>query len=252
MSLSGQADRFHMSDRFSGKIMRIFKKKKGCTERAAVIELFLGEKSVEEKSRLLSHIMTCAECLPLLAAAQELSTQGDAILKKLQGTDWEKLDVRSLRQRARAEIQSLRARRKARKRSILPKLRIPAIAATACALLLISVLLLVRAPRTDDRERSPGQWQVLLLEPRGETKLGSLVFEWTLLKEAQSYTLEIFDKLLNPVYQSAPLTRKSFTLPDNVSCDLVSGQVYFWKISAHLEDNQTFESEFGKFRIKKN
>jgi len=232
--------------------MRIFQKKKGCAERTAVTELFLGEKSVEEKSKLLSHIMACAECLPLLGAAQELSTQGDAILKKLEGTDWEKLDVRSLRQRARAELQALRAQRKARKSSFLPKLRIPAIVATACALLLISVLLLVRAPRINDRERSPGEWQVVLLEPRGETKLSSLVFEWTLLEGAQSYTLEIFDRLLNPVFQSVPLTQGNFMLPEDVSRGLERSEVYFWKVSAHLEDHQTFESEFGKFRIKKN
>ncbi len=241
-----------MSDRFFGKIMRTFKKEKGCTERTAVIELFFGKKSVEEKAKLLTHIIACAECLPLLGAAQELSTQGDAILKKLEHTDWEKLDVRSLKRQARAELQSLRAQRKARKSGFLPILRIPAIVATACALLLISVLWLVRAPRTEDRERSPGEWQVLLLEPRGEARLGSLVFEWTLLKGAQSYTLEIFDKLLNLVYQSVPLTQGNFTLPEGLSRGLERSEVYFWKVSAHLEDHQSIESEFGKFRIKKN
>ncbi len=220
--------------------------------KGSVLEFFLGDKSAEKRFELKRHIDSCPECRPLFAAAEEMWAEGAAILKSLEGADWGSLDRRSLSRRAEAELRTLKARRKSARRTFLVGWRIPAAVAMACALLAVIAVLFLRTPQAAVGERSADEWQVLLVTPRGETAPVDLIFEWSALSGARSYFLEIFDRWLNPVYRSASLIRRKFTLPADVSQRLERSVSYFWKVTAVLEGRQTIESEFEKFSLKRN
>ena len=68
---------------------------------------------------------------------------------------------------------------------------------------------------------------------------------------ARTYRLEIYDRTLEPVYQSAPLTQDRIALPAGPLSSLERGAVYFWKVVVTLENGQTIESEFAAFTLQK-
>lgn len=87
------------------------------------------------------------------------------------------------------------------------------------------------------------------LSPRGEIPRAAIEFHWSQVRGAKHYTLEILDDKLNPLYRKDMIEGESFSLPLNVRDKLNSGQLYFWKVTAEMDEDGQLESVFEKFRI---
>ncbi len=116
--------------------------------------------------------------------------------------------------------------------------------------MLLSLLVIIPSVRTggpENLERSGLPAEFELLQPKGAAPLSNLSFRWKSRPGVRSYRLEIYDRDLEPVYQSGPLAADGCSLPEQTRESMRKGRVYFWKIVATREDDQPVESEFAKF-----
>ena len=88
-------------------------------------------------------------------------------------------------------------------------------------------------------------------EAEDAVSAAALRFMWTRHEDAGTYRLEIYDRGLEPVFESSPLVAEKYDLPADALVSFKKGEVYFWKVVAALKDNQTIESEFTKFILQK-
>ncbi|MFQ6081912.1 MAG: anti-sigma factor family protein [Candidatus Aminicenantia bacterium] len=234
-------------DRFMKLVLN---KKKGCCEKEALIKAFLNEISVQEKFELLDHISVCPECSSYFEALREIWTKEKDILGALDRIEFTEEDTEQLKKLAKQEIRKLKSQAREEKRPIFyGKKILAAVTGAAFIIVIISIFVLLKGPREIELERKTNQWNIELIEPRGEINKSFLMFNWTPVKGVRNYTLEILDRGLETFYQAKQIKAESFRLPEEVFKRLEKGEIYFWKVVAELENNQKIESDFGKFKV---
>ena len=225
---------------------------KMCPSTDEIIRFFEETASEGEGRKLLAHVLSCPECLAVFEAAKEIRSQSQEILRGLDGLDLQSREARDrLRKKARREILLLRRSRRPKRRNSFRWIGIPAVG-TALALLIMFVIVPnIGTRRTSGLERNVSPMEIGLLRPKGTIPASALSFAWTPPPEVRSFRLEIYDRSLEPVYQSGPLSSDRFSLPQEAAGLLRKNEVYFWKIIAVVKDDQTIESEFARFILQK-
>jgi hypothetical protein len=236
-----------MIDRYNN----FLKRKKACPEKDTIIKAFLDEISLEEKFRLLDHVFSCPECRIQFIGVKAVWSKSGKILGNLEtipGTE----DIReNFRKLSKQELRNLKSQGQIKNKILHSWRKIPVAVAVVGIIAFVTIFLISRGPKETGIERKIFQWQIELLQPKGEIIEPELVFQWTHLKEAKNYRLEIFDKELEILYASDPIPGNQFTLPGHVFLSFRRGEIYFWKVTALLGPNQEIESDFSKFKIKK-
>lgn len=222
-----------------------------CPSKADIIRYFEGALADTQAKRLLAHVVSCPECMTVFEAAQEIRSRSGEILDGLERLGEQGCEARDrLRDRARQEVILLRKSRRPRRLSSYRRLLIPAVG-TVLALLAAWAIIPSAGPRlTSSVERDGSPLELGLLRPRGAVPRSALTFEWTARPEAQSYRLQIYDRALEPVYQSGPLGADPYPLAGDAAALLRTDGVYFWKIAAVYKDGRTIASEFAKFTLQ--
>ena len=226
-------------------------KKMNCQEKNALIKAFMEETGIQERYRLFDHIFSCPQCNADFDAVKEVWKKGKNLASKLDGKEFLIKNVPQLKEIAVQEIKKLQAQRK-RGKVFLPYVKRIPVAIAGVALLVFAVLTLVvfKGSEVSEFQRRIDQWNVRLVEPRGEIEKSSITFKWTPVKEVKSYTLEILDKGLETVYVRRKIKNESYVLSKKVYNRLQNGKVYFWKVTANFKNNQKIESDLVKFQIK--
>jgi hypothetical protein len=223
-------------------------KQKRCPSKEEFIRFFEGGGAERREQELLSHVLSCPECLTVFEATREIRSQGEEILWGLEGLDLRSRETRKrLQKSARREIARLRESRRRKKGAFLRWVGIPAIGAALVLLTLFAIIPSVTTSGHGDLERNGSPMEIELLQPRGAVPLSTLSFKWTPRPSVQSYHLEIYDRSLEPVYQAGPLGGDCYLIPDGALALIRKNEVYYWKIVATLQDNQQVESDFAKF-----
>jgi len=223
-----------------------------CPSKGEIIRFFEETATEGDGRRLLAHVLSCPECRAVFEAAKEIRSQSQGILSGLDGLDLQSRETRHrLREEARQEILRLRRSRRPKRRKALRWIGVPAIGAALALLAMFVIVPNIGTHRTSALERNVSPLEIGLLRPRGTIPTSALSFQWTRQAEAQSYRLEIYDRTLEPVYQSGPLSADGFSLPGDAAALIRKNEVYFWKIVAVLKDSQTIQSEFAKFILQK-
>ncbi len=227
-------------------------KLKRCPSKDEIIRFFENAAPEGEGGDLLAHVRSCPECLTVFEAAKEIQSQSQGILRGLDGLDLNSREARNrLGKKARLEILLLRRNQRSKRRNSLRWVSVPAIGAALAFLAVFVIVPNIGTRRTSGLERNVSPLDIGLLRPRGTIPASALSFKWTRRPEVQSYRLEIYDRSLDPVYQSDPLSSDTFSLPQSVAGLLRKNEAYFWKIIAIFKDNQTIESEFARFILQK-
>ena len=227
-------------------------KLKRCPSKGRILRFFEGTASERNRRRLLAHVLSCPECQVVFEAAQEIRSQSPGILSGLDGLDLRGRETRNrLREEARREILSLRRGRRPKRRNSLRWVLVPAAGAALALFAMFVVVPKIATHRTSALERNVSPLGIVLLRPRGTIPASALTFQWTRQPEVRSYRLEIYDRTLEPIYQSVPLSSDAFSLPGDAAASLRKNEVYFWKVVAVVRDNQTIESEFARFVLQK-
>ncbi len=225
---------------------------KRCLSNDEIIRFFEETASERKGRRLLAHVLSCPECLAVFEAVQDIRSQSQEILRGLDGLDLQSREVRNrLRKKARQEILLLRRSRRPKRPNSFRWIGVPAVGAALALLTMFVIVPNIGTHRTSGLERNASPMEIGLLRPRGTIPASALSFKWTRRPEVQSYRLEIYDRSLEPVYQSGLLSSDTFSLPEDAAALLGKNEVYFWKIIALFKDNQTIESEFARFILQK-
>ena len=223
---------------------------KRCPSRAEIIRYLEAEDPRKGASpELLQHIAACPDCRLVVEACSEVGFGAQELAKSLEALGLRSPAVaRRMRAQAREEIGRMR---KARGHGLR---RWAAISATGAALALVAGLFFVlgrpQGP-TDGRERGSFASGIRLARPKGKVSSRALEFVWAHEALIGTSRLEVYDQVLDPVYQSPPLAEDRFVLPEGVVSSLRPGRVYFWKVAGTLKDGSTVESEFTSFVLKK-
>jgi hypothetical protein len=222
-----------------------------CPSREDIVHyLEAGEAGPASRRGLHDHIAACPDCRAVFEAVREIQFQAGTILQGLDGLDLGSAEARRrFRTQARREIRLLRGR--GRRRVDRRWFAIPAVgvALALAAAFFVAPALLQKRPGTVERDVAPSE--VDLLRPRGTVPGAAVNFQWTVGPEARSRRLEIYDRALEPVYRSAPLTEDRLSLPASALSSLRRGDVYFWKVVVTLKNDQLVESEFAAFALQK-
>ena len=224
---------------------------KRCPSREEIIRFFEGSAPEERKKKLLDHALVCPDCRVIFDAAIELQRASQNILRELERADLGSPEARDrLRTQARRELRALRGERRpgawARRWLAVP-------AAGAVLALFVAFVMVpgLRKGRAPAAERNAAGIEIGLIAPRGSNAAVSGDFRWTGIPGVRTYRLEIFDQTLEPIHQSPPLVEAQYTPPSVATGALRKGSVYFWKITASMEDGRTVESEFGRFVVQR-
>lgn len=227
-------------------------KLKRCPSKDEIIRFFEKTAPEGDGRKLFAHVLSCPECLAVFEAAKEILSQSQGILSGLDGLDLHGREARNrLRKKARQEILLFRRSRRPKRRNSLRWIGVPAVGAALALLAVFVIAPNIGTRRTSGLERNISPLEIGLLRPRGTIPVSALIFKWTRRPEAQSYRLEIYDRSLEPVYQSGPLRSDTFSPPADAAALIRKNEVYFWKIVAVFKDNQTIESEFARFILQK-
>jgi hypothetical protein len=197
---------------------------------------------------LLEHIAKCPRCRIVLEASLEVASRANGILKDLEGLELgDPQTVERLRGQARREIRLLQNKGRRGYRRWL------AVPVAGAVLVLVVALLLVpgRPPGAKGgMERGSLISEIGLLRPKGTVPYRQLKFQWTRNPGILSCRLEIYDQVLNPIYQSAVLAQDSYALPVSALDSLHRGVTYFWKVIGTLKNGRILESEFASFVLR--
>ncbi len=223
-----------------------------CPSKGAIVRFFEDTASERDGRRLLDHVRSCPECRTVFDAVREIRSRSGEILGGLEGLDLRGPGTRRrLRDEARREILRLRGIRRPKRRQALRWIGLPAVGAALALIAWFAVVPNIGTRRTNALERNVSPLEIGLLRPRGTVPASALTFAWTPQPGARSYSLEIFDRTLEPVYLSGPIGAAAFSLPEDAAALIRKDEVYFWKIVAAFDDSRTIQSEFAKFVLQK-
>ena len=199
-----------------------------CPSEEMLAALADGTLLPKERESLDSHVRECASCAYLLLSLESRTGRG----KK--GTE-----------RIKDRI------RKAVPRSWYGLKLIPAAAALLVIFLAASVFFFDTVPfkSQDNVIRSGSSAEVELIQPVGETE-PPIVFKWKPVAEAKSYTVDLFDERLTPIWESPQSSKTSTPLPPEITNRLESGKTYFWSVSVLKKSGFREESHTQDFRLK--
>jgi hypothetical protein len=222
--------------------------KRGCPGKRKLVRAFTGGLSRRATFKLLDHVYGCPACRAEFDALSQLWRQSREALAPLTGVELS-ADARGRLGRP-AGREGREIRFAGRRSPSLKKMAFPAVS-TAFGLIIIAMaVFFLRGPRQDVGERASLPWEIELFEPELGGGAKDLVFRWEHLQGAESYSLEVFDKGLDPVYERSGITGESYILPPDVTPGLKKGEVYFWRIKAFLADDRVIESDFSKLVLK--
>jgi hypothetical protein len=226
---------------------------KRCPSKAEIIRYLEAEGAADgSEHEFLDHAAGCPECRVVLEAALEVGSGAESLLGDLAGLDLGSPGtVPRIRAQARREVRLLRAKRR---RAWFAPRRWYAIPAAGAALALAAVLVFVPGKRQEAStgpERGSPAAAAGLMRPRVVVRADGLDFQWSREPGARTRRLEIYDRTLERVYQSAPLGQDRAGLPPGVLASLERGAVYFWRVVVTLDDDRSVESEFASFVLQK-
>jgi hypothetical protein len=207
-----------------------------CPSADAFVNAASGEVNVEERTRLVDHLVSCSDC----AQEYQLIFESATNLERDRAVD--------------RPVSSARVRTRAGWAGVLwiPRWRV---IATLTLLLLIGGSLVVwRAGGPAQRlpESVRGARPVLIdVQPPDHAVLDAAPRQlaWSPVESADSYRVALFDYLSTPLWESDPTTVPSVAVPDSVRQKLDRGRSAYWRISVR-KGIENFRSELFQFSIR--
>ena len=196
-----------------------------CPAPEDLARLVTGEAGRKERRRILDHVAGCGDCAPLLKSLLRLSGEVDRLTGKAE---------------TRQGPKPLLSRRAA----------LGALAGlVGLTVVTYSVIRLAERPVV----RGTSGIQVRLISPKQGASLaaGDIELKWEAVPKASRYTVELFNRSLEKVWRSGPVTDAYLKLPEDARGVILGGETYFWRVTAVLEDGREIVSKLAEFSIRK-
>jgi len=222
----------------------------GCPENEVLINTFSKKGTLEEKERLIDHILVCQRCKLKFEALKQISIQLGTFTEEFEGEILTAREEREFRRMAKQRIKELSKKQK------IPFLRsLPAryfAAAAAALLIVIAGYFLITHLQQRDVYREGESGEFRLIEPVGIITEVPSVFIWTPYEEADNYLFRVIDDELNIVLLKwiyVPNVPKT-TLSEYEKKKLVKGKTYIWEVEAQDVFHKKIISDRKHFEIR--
>ncbi len=233
--------------------------KTNLTQIAEVYRAYLGERKVESgagcptpedlvrfatrgtgrkaRVRILEHVSNCADCALVLKSILRLSGEIDKLTGKAE----------AFQRCPQDEVLG----KKEHVRLIPGRRAAVAILAGMIGLTIMTLSVI----RISDRPvvRGTAKFRIRLLSPkqRASYLAEDIKFKWEAVPKAARYTVELFNRSLERVWRSGPISNSGTELPAEARGVIFEGETYFWRVTVVLEDGAELISRLAEFSIRK-
>lgn len=207
-----------------------------CPDPEHLIKSVTGRVSRKEKAEIIRHVGNCIECARVLKATLNISAETDQFVSQVDvisehGSDYHENHNRGLWNWVI-------------RRPIVATL----ISMIVVAVFAFSIFRLLDKPGT---RGGPGSKVQLISPAKASLQGDNISFKWEGLTNVDNYVVELFDKSINLVWRSGPLHGNEARLPDKVGKDMISGETYYWSVTAVMNDQIEIRSPLAEFSVKK-
>ena len=219
-----------------------------CPEEEIFIKAFLNEISLEEKEKLINHILICQKCKLKFEVMKQLSNE---LRKRREDFEEEKFSASEEKQFRKMAKQRIKELKGEEKRIFFRFVSVKYVAITAGLLFIIVGYFLIYKFHQKEVYRGGEKAELRLLEPIGKISKPPSVFIWTSLKEAEGgyYKFKLIDDELNTIWETGVKSNK-IILPENIRKKLKKGKTYIWEVEAFSDDDRKIDSKSKYFEIE--
>jgi hypothetical protein len=224
-----------------------------CLENEVFISALLKKGSLEEKERLIDHILVCQKCKLKFAALKQISNQLGTFTEGFEGKKFTAGEEEEFRKMARQRINELSKKPKVPFWRSLP-VRYLVTAAAGLLIVIAGYFLVIKLQQREVyREGERGEFR--LIEPVGVITEVPSVFSWTYHGDADNYFLRLIDDELNIVLTKSIVRTKDVyepkaTLSEDEKKKLNRGKTYIWEVEARNVFHKVITSDRKHFEIK--
>ena len=209
----------------------------GCPIPEDLVQFATQGANRKARVRIMEHVSNCADCALVLKSILRLSGEIDKLTGKTE-----------VFQRCPQD----EALGKKERFQLIPGRR-AAVAMLAGMIGLTIITLSVI--RISDRPvvRGTAGPRVQLLSPKqGATyPAEDIKFKWEAVPKAARYTVELFNRSLEKIWRSGPISNAGTELPAEARGVIFKGETYFWRVTAVLEEGEELVSRLAEFSIRK-
>lgn len=225
--------------------------KKNCPDNEIFIKVFLKEASLEEKERLIDHILVCEKCRLKFEVMKQLSGELRNFEKDIEQKELSASEEREFRRIAKQRIIELeKGLKKGEKKTFFRSIPVRYLAVGAGALFIVVLgYWLLSKFRQEETYRVSKEDAFRLIEPVGKISEPPAVFIWTALDRADEYKFKLVDDELN-ILLDTKTYEAELILPEDVRRKLQKGKAYIWKIEAFDAHGRKLGSNMKHFKIK--
>ncbi len=209
----------------------------GCPTPEDLVRFVTQGAGRKARARIMEHVSNCDDCARVLKSILRLSGEVDRLTGKAE----------ALQSCPQDEVSG-------KKEHVRPLIGRRAALATLAGLIGLAILTL-SVIKLSDRPviRGTAGFQIRLISPKQGASLAAkdVKFKWAAVPQAERYTVELFDKSLERVWQSGPISDAETELPAEDRGIILEGETYFWRVTAVLEDGREPVSKLAEFSIRK-
>jgi hypothetical protein len=209
----------------------------GCPTPEDLVQFATQGVNRKARARIMEHVSNCADCALVLQSILRLSGEIDKLTGKAEAV-----------QRCPQDEVS---EKKERVRLFPGRRAAVAILAGMIGLTIITLSVI----RISDRPvvRGTARPRIQLLSPKQAATypVEDIKFKWEAVPKAARYTVELFNRSLEKVWRSGPVSNAGTELPVEARGVIFEGETYFWRVTAVLEDGTELTSRLAEFSVRK-
>ena len=210
-----------------------------CPLPETMLRLLRSRLSGRKAARVIDHVSHCGYCAGELKFLLETVRREGPLVQAAES------DARALRTNRSGERDSRDSR------AFNRRLSWGTIALTAGLMVISLAVARWLVFRSAGTYRSGTEVGVKLIQPVDrEIPRSPLAFTWDSVEGAESYSLELFDRMLKPLWEMDGIRRGEVVLPENAVNKLAGETEFFWMVTAHLPDGEKRTSRLEKFTLK--
>ena len=208
----------------------------GCPAPEDIVRLVTQGASRKARASLLAHVASCGDCARVLQSVLRLSRE---IARLTIGPE-------ALQSCAQDEVA-----KKDRVRLVLTRKAAVAIMVGLIGLTVVTFSVIKLSDRPTVRGTTG--LQIKLISPKQGASLVAeeIKFKWEAIPKAARYTVELFNKFLEKIWQSGPTPEAQMALQTEARSVVLKGEIHFWRVTAALDDGSEMVSTLGEFSIRR-
>jgi len=209
----------------------------GCPTPEDLVRLVIQGVDRKARARIMEHVSNCADCALVLQSILRLSGEIDKLTGKAE----------AFQRCPQDEVLG----KKERVRLFPGRRTVIAILAGMIGLTIITLSVIRISNRPVVRGTARPRIQLLSPKQGATYPVEDIKFKWESVPKAARYTVELFNRSLEKIWRSGPISNAGTELPAEARGVILGGETYFWRVTVVLEDGAELISKLAEFSIRK-